>query len=273
MKLTGFADEISPDLHEQIATLQAEGIRWLELRSVWGKNVTVLERAELLAVKDELDRHGIAVSAIASRVGKKSVREPIETQLHDLDRAMEAAELFGTRYIRLFAFLIPEGERPEAQRDEVMRRMAELLRRVQGKPFTLLLEHEAGMFADNPQRCLDVMRICASPQLRMVYDPANFVQIGVPAMPGYELLAPYIDYIHVKDARFADGQETPPGDGDAELEALFARLKAAGYDGFVSLEPHLRNKPAYAGTPNPALFRLASSAAKRLLEHAGCAWS
>ena len=35
--LTGFADEISQNLDEQVATLQELGIRYLELRGVNGK--------------------------------------------------------------------------------------------------------------------------------------------------------------------------------------------------------------------------------------------
>ena len=34
MRLSGFADEISPDLDEQLQVLEQEGIGFLELRSV-----------------------------------------------------------------------------------------------------------------------------------------------------------------------------------------------------------------------------------------------
>ena len=45
--LTGFADEISPELDEQLDTLVDESIRYAELRSVWNKNVLDLTDEEV----------------------------------------------------------------------------------------------------------------------------------------------------------------------------------------------------------------------------------
>jgi len=56
--LSGFADEISQDLDEQLGTLESLGIRHLELRGVWGKNVLDLSDEELDRVKAELGRRG-----------------------------------------------------------------------------------------------------------------------------------------------------------------------------------------------------------------------
>ena len=66
VKLTGFADEISQDLNEQLDTLEALGIKYFEFRGVWDKNVLALDRDELDKVKAEIDRRGISVSALGS---------------------------------------------------------------------------------------------------------------------------------------------------------------------------------------------------------------
>jgi hypothetical protein len=42
IRLSAFADEISGDLNEQIAVLQAEHIQYINLRSVWGMPGTSL---------------------------------------------------------------------------------------------------------------------------------------------------------------------------------------------------------------------------------------
>src|SRR6266566_201004 len=39
IRLSAFADEISPDLDEQIAVLSSEHIHFLDLRGVWNTNV------------------------------------------------------------------------------------------------------------------------------------------------------------------------------------------------------------------------------------------
>ena len=77
VKLSGFADEISPDLGTQLDTLESLGIRYLELRAVWDKNVLDLSDKQIDQVKSELDRRGIGVSAIGSPIGKVAIPSPI----------------------------------------------------------------------------------------------------------------------------------------------------------------------------------------------------
>ena len=60
-KLSGFADEISPDLDVQLDTLESLGLRYLEFRGVWDKNVLALTDDELEQVKSELRKRGISV--------------------------------------------------------------------------------------------------------------------------------------------------------------------------------------------------------------------
>ena len=50
--LSGFADEISADPGEQLATLAAESITHLELRSAWSTNVADFDRAQLAKFRD-----------------------------------------------------------------------------------------------------------------------------------------------------------------------------------------------------------------------------
>src|ERR1019366_5504988 len=68
--LSGFADEISADPEEQLATLAAESIRYLELRSAWSVNVADFTAGQLSAFRAALDRAGVRVSAIGSPIGK-----------------------------------------------------------------------------------------------------------------------------------------------------------------------------------------------------------
>lgn len=50
---------------------------------------------------------------------------------------------------------------------------------------------------------------------KAIFDFANFVQVGQDALEAYELLKPYISYVHIKDALFEDGSVVPAGMGDA----------------------------------------------------------
>lgn len=272
--LTGFADEISPDLEEQMTTLQAEGIRYLELRGVWGKNVLNLSDGELTEIKTRLDQEGIGVSSIGSPIGKVSITDPFEPHLASFARALHVAKFMGAPYVRIFSFFIPEGEEPQTYREEVLQRMDRLAEAARPLEVTLLHENERHIYGDVPSRCLDILESVSSPHLRAAWDPANFVQCGVrPHTEGYESLRPYIEYVHVKDALMDSGQVVPAGEGDGQVRETVAALKESGFDGFFSLEPHLSSGGRFSGFSGPNLYRKAAGAFKCLLQEQNIQWA
>lgn len=268
--LTGFADEISPELDVQLDVLESQGIRHLELRSVWGTNVAHLTGEELLTIKRTLDARGFFVSSIGSPIGKIGVLENFDVHMEDFQRVVHAAHVLGSRYIRIFSFFIPEGRDPGDYRDEVLRRMNELVRVAEAEEVVLLHENEKDIYGDNAERCLEILESCESPNLRAAFDPANFVQCGVkPYTEAYPLLEQYVEYMHVKDARFADGHVVPAGDGDGEMKALYQALLDRNYAGFASMEPHLAAAGPFSGFSGPDLFVTAVERFKELLVDVG----
>lgn len=273
VKLTGFADEISADLQTQLETLTSAEIRHLELRGVWNKNVLTLTDAELEIIRETLMSEQILVSAIASPIGKISIIDDFEPHLENFLRAIEIAKYFKTPYIRIFSFFIPPGDHPRAHREEVLLRMEELVRCAKAGNVILLHENEKHIYGDTPERCAEIFQACASAHLRMAFDPANFVQCGVkPMTEAYPLLEPYIEYFHIKDALFANGQVVPAGLGDGEIKSLLKVLKSKNYQGFLSLEPHLKSANAFAGFSGPDLFGVATNALKSLLLEESIGW-
>ena len=67
-RISCFADEIAPDLNVQAAVMRRNDIRYVELRSVWNKNVLDLDDAELERVKRGFTGHGSQVSSIVSSI-------------------------------------------------------------------------------------------------------------------------------------------------------------------------------------------------------------
>ena len=153
--LTGFGDEISPDLTAQLDLLESEGVRHLELRGAWDKNVLDLSDEETRNVKAELDQRGFGVSAIASPIGKYPITEPLAPHLERFKRALDLAEFFAAPYIRVFSFYVPRGQAAE-YRDRVMEDMFALGDAARGRKVTLALENEHGLYGDLPERSLDL---------------------------------------------------------------------------------------------------------------------
>jgi sugar phosphate isomerase/epimerase len=272
--LTGFADEISPELDEQLNTLADESMRHMELRSVWNKNVLDLTDEELEKVKSTVSERGIKISSIGSPIGKVSIAEAFEPHRERFRRALHTARVMEAPYVRIFSFFIPDGHDPSRYRDEVLERMGVFAREAEDSGITLLHENEKDIYGDVPSRCVDILTRIDSPALRAAWDAANFVQCGVtrPYTEGYDSLRSFIEYVHVKDALADSGQVVPAGEGDGELPETISALRASGFEGFFSLEPHLASSGTYSGFSGPALFREAAGAFKDLLRKQGIDW-
>lgn len=267
VKLSGFADEISPDLAVQLDTLEDLKIQYLELRGVWGKNVLELTDDELAQVKAELDRRGMGVSALGSPIGKAPIGSNFDEYRPLVQHAIDVAKLLETSYIRMFSFY-PDD--PDGDRSEVMRRMQAMVDMAAASGVTMLHENEKGIYGEQPERCLDLHQTIRGDNFWATFDPANFVQAGVkPYDRAYPLLKPYIAYFHIKDAVMADGHVVPAGEGDGQIRQLLAAAKEIGYDGFLSLEPHLRIAGHSSGFSGPELFAKARNALCAILDDLG----
>jgi 3-dehydroshikimate dehydratase len=271
IRLSAFADEISPDLEEQIAVLSSEKVRFLDLRGVWNTNVLDLSDQQVTRVKETLDAHGIGVAAIGSPIGKVPIDSSFNEHLHLFERAITVAQALQTPYIRIFSFYPPAASdhgavNPAEYRDEVLRRLREMTARARAAAVILLHENEKDIYGDTITRCVDLLQGINDAHFQAVFDPANFIQCGQTPYPdAYEAVRPWLRYVHVKDAR-SDGSVVPAGEGVSHWPELLQRLRADGYDGFLSLEPHLALAGQYQGFSGPDLFRRASQALQQMLQ-------
>ncbi|SDO03704.1 Sugar phosphate isomerase/epimerase [Paenibacillus sp. yr247] len=272
--LTGFADEISPDLEVQLDVLASEGISHIEFRGVWDKNVLKLTDDELARVKERLDARGFKVSSIGSPIGKIKITDSFEPHMEDFKRAIYVAKYFSAPFIRIFSFFIPEGDDPTVYREEVLSRMKQLTRLAEQEGVQLLHENEKDIYGDTGERCQEIFLACDSSNLRGAFDPANYVQCGVsPMTEAYPLVAPYIAYYHIKDALTESRKVVPAGEGDGQLQQLVQVLREQNFNGFLSLEPHLSAAGPFQGFSGPELFVVAVKALKKLLVEAHLEWN
>lgn len=264
--LSGFGDEISSELEVQLDALLRMDIHHLELRGAWGKNVLDFGDDEVGSMRSALVDRGMSVSAVGSPIGKVPVDAPLEPHLDDLKRIIEIAHGVGTSFVRVFSFYVPAGE-ADQNRAEVLRRMEAMARVADGSGLTLLHENEKDIYGDTPERCADILRTVDSPLLRGVFDPANYVQVGVaePFDRGWPLLGDYIVYAHIKDALLESGRVVPAGQGDGQVRKLLQALKDRSEPCFLSLEPHLVFAGSSQGFSGEDMFRQAADALRGLL--------
>ncbi len=264
--ISAFGDEIADDLATQLDLLASEGIFYLELRGAWGRNVLDLDQTQLAQARMLLRQRGFGISAIGSPIGKSRLDQPPEFEQERLERAIDAANFLGTRLIRVFSFYVPAGQ-AGVYRDEVLARMGALAARAAQAGVTLVHENEKDIYGDTAERCRDLIESIGSPVLRMAFDPANFVQVGVnPMAEAWPLLAVHTIHVHIKDAVFADGSVRLAGEGDGGVPELLAALAARDYQGFLTLEPHLKIAGPSGGFSGEAGMRMAAAALRKILD-------
>lgn len=274
--LSAFADEVADDLISQMDQLEKHDIKHIELRGINGKNVSDLSIQEANEIKKILDQRGFKISAIGSPIGKQKITDEFEPHLDKFKHVLDLANIFETRYIRMFSFFMPKNESPEKYRDEVLRRWEKFLETANGREVILLHENEKDIYGDTAERCADLMRSLRCSYLKATFDPANFVQVGEKIYPdAYNMLKNHIEYVHIKDALYSTGQVVPAGYGDGCVKQLLEELYSSGFEGFLSLEPHLASfrgfsslEPEGAHLPegdNVSNFAIAVFALKKIL--------
>lgn len=272
LKLAAFADEISPDLDEQIRVCKACAVTHFELRGVAGKNVLDFDPSLRNEIKSKLTDNGLGVISIGSPIGKVAIDQPFAEHFDRFKIAVDAAEFFGSPFIRLFSYYPAggEGKGPlEPHRNEIIERFGKKVDYLQDRQVVMVHENEKGIFGDVGPRCVDLMKSVDSPKLRSAFDFANFVQCGDDPLRNWPGLKPYTVHIHIKDAVAGSGNVVPAGQGDGKIGAIVADAYKSGYRGFLSLEPHLKVAGHSHGETGPELFKTAADALKQLCKQVG----
>ena len=237
LRIFAFADEAANALDGQIAAMQRNQLHGWEIRNVAGKNVSDLTVAEAKEIRKRLDESGLMTWSVGSPIGKIDVaNDDFAAHLEKFQNTLEVAHILGAENMRLFSFFIPKGEDAAAYRDEIIARMLRFCEMAKGSGVTLCHENEKGIYGDTAARCLDLLQNVKD--LRAVFDPANFVQCGQDTWAAWQLLAPHVKYLHIKDA-FASGAVVPAGKGVGNIPAIVsAFIQNGGKE--VTIEPHLK---------------------------------
>lgn len=278
-RLSAFADEAALDLAGQIRALKRNRIPFIELRGLESGPIDLQSDRTVKEVAATLSGEGIGISALGSRLGKTEITAPFAPSLEHLKRLCEICQMLGTERIRMFSYYIPEGEKPETYRDEVLSRMQQLVDYARGEGVTLFHENESRIYGELPQQVLDLHENV--PGLGGVYDPSNYRMADADFDFALEKTMPYVGYLHVKDCT-ADHVIVPAGEGDGRVADMLLRHNEV-YAGksFITLEPHLKAFAGYGDIDKHQLknkrvfdrsdesFDFAANALKDVLQKAG----
>lgn len=245
MKLSFITDEVTQDFQEAIAFAKEQGLTGLELRSVDDCPIHTVSAETARIWRQQLDEEGLQVSNLAGSFYKSgTTREELDGELQKLEKLCILGDSLDCHTIRGFAFF-REGDAPAAP-EMLVPYFAEatVLLKKYGKK--LILEADPSVNTPNHRSLCDLLDLLDPEYFGAVYDPGNnlFDPYREEPFPyGYETIASHLCHVHVKDAVYDEAGEprcVAPGQGLVRYAAMLSRLKADGYDGWLSLEPHYR---------------------------------
>ena len=231
MKVTlcAFADEAAKDFAGQIRALQENNISLLELRNVDGKNVMDLSLEEAKRYRAALDDADVRVWSLGAPLAKLPETVKMDDYLVKVRRLCRAAQILGANNIRGFSFYPSLFGFHEDVIRAKLRTLVELLGEY---GLNYCHENDSGLYGSTQQRVQALL--AALPEMKSVYDPANFLRSGQDPALTLKTLADKAYYFHFKDA---DRRKVvPAGFGDGQLDRLIGSLNR---DTVISVEPHL----------------------------------
>lgn len=236
-KLAAFADEADSKLENQISAMVRNGIEYLEIRGVDGESVSDISVEKAREIRKKLEASGLAVWSVGSPFGKIGIDEDFTPHLEKFKHCIELAEILGAGHMRIFSFYIPR-ENTENYSEKVMSRLDKFLSAAKGSGVILCHENEKGIYGDIAQRCAEIHR--NFPEIKGIFDPANYIQCGQDTKAAWESLSSYIEYMHIKDA-LADGSVVPAGKGMGNIPYILGEYRGE----VLTIEPHLSVFPGF----------------------------
>ena len=247
-KFTGFADEASRVLLKQIEATKEAGWSSIELRLVDAKHVCDETDAEWAATWATLQQHGIVVAGFGGQIANwaRPIGGDFQRDLDELRRVAPRMHQAGTKLLRIMSYP-NDKDHPwpnDKWRDEVIRRLRELAKVAEGEGVILAHENCSGYGGLGPAEYMELVKAVNSPALKLIFDTGNSSAHDNDTEASwryYQACRKEIVHVHIKSYRRGDDGKmvTCYPDEDPVQRRLLADLKATGYNGWISIEPHL----------------------------------
>lgn len=248
-RFTGFADEAEKTLDGQISTLKEAGWSAIELRLVNGKSICDLDEGEWAATRGQLEENGIEIVGFGGQIGNwaRPVTSDFQKDLDELRRVAPRMRSVGAKLLRIMSW--PNDKEAPLERAawkaEVVRRLRELAPIAEAEGVVLAHENCNG-YGESPEGFLELAEEVGSPAFKLIMDTGNnslHHNDNEATWDYYQKCRDQIVHVHIKSAK-----PNPEGgdwitchvDEDPVQRRIIEDLHRTGYDGWLSIEPHIK---------------------------------
>ena len=257
MYVTGITDEAGASLETQIRAALELGWSSVELRSVQVgdqplANVHDISDPAFAQLVEQIEASGLKVCCFGSAIANwgKKIDQPFESSLAEARRAIPRMQRLGTKLVRIMSFAVREDQDDQME-EERFRRLRELT--------TMFLDaglqpvHENCMNYGGMGWTFALKLLEQVPGLKWVFDTGNPLFNADRSKPQpwpkqdpwefYLHVKPFIEHVHIKDVIWDDQRNqavyTFPGEGQGQVRRILGDLATIGYQGGISIEPHV----------------------------------
>ena len=268
MKISIITDEVSADPETAIELGAEWGIHDFELRGFFTDRAPRFSAYQKQRLRDALDEFQARIVAIGPGLFKFACPPPSAPRLPLgwMDRAsydnwaeakrladyhlnellpasLDYANELGADIVVTFGFDragAPPGPPPE----EALNCLRLAAERASAAGIRLAVENEDGFWADTGTRTAQMVQAINHPALGINWDPGNAFFAGDDPYPtGYQAVRGRVQHVHFKDAmRDENGALHYVANGVVDWAGQIPALVADEYDGFISIETHIRPK-------------------------------
>ncbi|MBI4979541.1 MAG: sugar phosphate isomerase/epimerase [Spirochaetes bacterium] len=275
MYYSGFADEVSMDIDEQIRATKALGWSTIEMRGVINGNLTDISDKDFDIVCEKTASAGITVNCFGSGIANgRNIPEGVdeyEKAIADMKRAIPRMKRLGSKMVRGMSFKVPSAEGDffgSVYEQKVFDTLKRITALCEDNGVTYAHENCDGYGGLSYEHSLKLVDAVRSPAFKLIIDTGNPVwhehhvgdkpYRGQSAWEFYDKVKEYVCYVHIKDAGMTTDPVTGekkkmhvyPGEGEGDVKRIVADILSRGYDGGFSMEMHMkpeqyREKPAF----------------------------
>jgi len=255
MYLTGFADEASTGLDGQIKATLELGWSNIESRAIDGMNIHDISDEAFDIACAKLNEAQVKVNCFGSTICNwgKQITDPFDITIKEIERTIPRMQRLDSKLVRIMSYAVLKDRGPDDQMEEErFKRVREVVKRFNDAGITPVHENcmnYGGMGYTYTQKLIENV-----PGLRLVFDTGNPVFADdrsklapYPKQSAWEFYSnvkDHIEYIHIKDGTW-DAENKASiflycGEGDGDVKKIMKDLIDSGYDGGISIEPHLK---------------------------------
>jgi len=248
MYLTGFADEVSSNIEDQIRVTKELGWNAIEARSIGELNIHDISDVDFENVCKALLDNGIHINCFGSTIANwsKKISDPFEISLQEVERTISRMQRLNVKLVRIMSYSRCTGS--EQYAEERFRRLKVICDKFLEAGITPLHENCMNYGGMSWMHTLELIDNISG--LRLVFDTGNPViskdyskteDRKQDSLEFFKKIHEHVEHIHIKDV-FLDGDKECfvfPGEGDAKIVDILKELKHMNYNGGISIEPHM----------------------------------